>query len=189
VFNKLETQRIFEYSIVDDYLLTWIGAFLIDRKARGVSKGTLRFYQHKIKLFIDYCDSRLVENIHQITPSLIRDYLLYLEETNHNPGGRHAAYRTLRAFLYWNDDETEPEGWKNPIRKLKPPRVPQEPIESVSFEVINKLAKSSKFLSPPQADGVLRNFAPSGTDFAKTWNPRSKLRGIQFRITIYSLIG
>jgi hypothetical protein len=46
----------------------------------------------------------------------------------------------------------------------------------------NKLAKSSKFLSPPQADGVLQNFAPSGTDFAKTWNPRSKLRGIPFRI-------
>jgi len=40
------------------------------------------------------------------------------------------------------------------------------------------LAKSSKFLSPPQADGVLRNFDPSGTDFAKAWNPRSKLRGI-----------
>jgi hypothetical protein len=46
----------------------------------------------------------------------------------------------------------------------------------------NKLAKSSKFLSPPQADGVLRNFVPSGTDFAETWNPRSKLRGNPLRI-------
>jgi len=43
----------------------------------------------------------------------------------------------------------------------------------------NKGAKSLKFLSPPQADGVLRNFTPAGTDFAKAWNPRSKLRGIQ----------
>jgi hypothetical protein len=42
----------------------------------------------------------------------------------------------------------------------------------------NKFAKSSKFLSPPQADGVLRNFAPSGTDFAKAQNPRGKPRGI-----------
>jgi len=50
----------------------------------------------------------------------------------------------------------------------------------------NKLVKSSKFLSPPQADGVLRNFSPAGTDFAKTWNPRSKLRGIPFRINILS---
>jgi len=30
----------------------------------------------------------------------------------------------------------------------------------------NKFEKSSKFLSPPQADGVLRNFAPTGTDFS-----------------------
>jgi len=45
----------------------------------------------------------------------------------------------------------------------------------------SKLAKPSKFLSPPQAYGVLRNFAPSGSDFVKTWNPRSKLRGIPFR--------
>jgi len=52
----------------------------------------------------------------------------------------------------------------------------------------NKLAKSSKFLSPLQADGVLRNFAPSGTDFAKTWNPRSKLRGIPFRIKVVESI-
>jgi ribosomal-protein-alanine N-acetyltransferase len=46
------------------------------------------------------------------------------------------------------------------------------------IEPENKLAKPSKFLSPPQADGVLRNFAPSGTGFAKAWNPRSKLRSI-----------
>ena len=49
---------------------------------------------------------------------------------------------------------------------------------------MSKLTKSSKFLSPPQADGVLRNFATSGTDFAQTWYPRSKLRGIQQRISI-----
>jgi hypothetical protein len=48
VFNKLETQRIFEYSIVDDYLLTWIEAFLIDRKARWrnlVKRNRSRFKQ------------------------------------------------------------------------------------------------------------------------------------------------
>jgi integrase/recombinase XerD len=102
----------------------------------------LRFYQQKIKLFIDFCETNLVKNIHQITPSLIREFLLYLEETNHNPGGRHAVFRTLRAFLYWFEDEVEPEGWKNPIRKVKPPRVPQELIEPVSYEAIEKLLKT-----------------------------------------------
>jgi hypothetical protein len=66
-----------------------------------------------------------------------------------------------------------------------PSKIGMAPLSAVKLEGMgkfhhkaNKLAKSSKFLSPPQADGVLRNFAPSGTDFAKAWNPRSKLRGI-----------
>jgi hypothetical protein len=40
------------------------------------------------------------------------------------------------------------------------------------------MTKSSKFLSPPQTDGVLWIFAPPDTDFVKAWNPRSKLQGI-----------
>jgi hypothetical protein len=59
-------------------------------------------------------------------------------------------------------------------------RIPDpEKLHLADFAIkFNKLAKPSKFLSPPQADGVLRNFAPSGTGFAKAWNPRSKLRSI-----------
>jgi hypothetical protein len=33
------------------------------------------------------------------------------------------------------------------------------------------------FLSSPQADGVLRNTSPAGTDFIKTRSPLNKLRG------------
>ena len=39
-------------------------------------------------------------------------------------------------------------------------------IKGVASTKFNKFEKSSKFLSPPQADGVLRNFAPTGTDFS-----------------------
>jgi len=37
-----ETQGTINISVVDDYLLTWMEAFLIDRKAVGVTDGTLR---------------------------------------------------------------------------------------------------------------------------------------------------
>ena len=52
----------------------------------------------------------------------------------------------------------------------------------------NKIAKSSKFLSPPQAGGVLRNFALTGADFAKAQNPRSKPRGILQRIKLLVMV-
>jgi site-specific recombinase XerD len=116
-------------------------AFLIDRKARGLADGTLRFYHIKLKLFTDFCETQVVTQIGQISPTLLRQYLLYLGDTGHNEGGRHAAYRTIRAFLYWFEDEVEPEGWKNPIRKVKAPKVPTEPIDPVPIDVVSKMVK------------------------------------------------
>ena len=103
-------ERTLQVSSVDDYLLNWLEAFLVDRKAGGVAEGTLRFYRQKIKLFADYCEGQSVKKISQITPSFLRQFLLYLEESSHNPGGRHAAFRTLRAFFLWYEDEVEPQG-------------------------------------------------------------------------------
>ena len=87
----------------DDYFLFWLEASIMDRRARGMSKGTIKFYTTKLKLFADYCEGQELRQITQITPFFIREYLLHLERT-HNPGGVHACYCALRAFLYWWED-------------------------------------------------------------------------------------
>jgi integrase/recombinase XerD len=139
---KIETQRTLQVSSVDDHLLNWLEAFLIDRKAAGIADGTLRFYRQKIKLFWDYCDAQAVKQIGQINPSFLRQFLLYLEESGHNAGGRHAAFRMIRAFFLWYEDEVEPQGWSNPIRKVKAPKVPVEPLEPVSFDTVTQMVKT-----------------------------------------------
>jgi site-specific recombinase XerD len=136
-----ETQLTLNTYVVDDSLLRWMEAFLNSRKAEGLSNGTLRFYKQKLKLFLDYCQAHAIERIGQITTTFIRQYLLYLEESKHNPGGRHAAFRSLHAFLNWYENEAEPEGWGNPIRKVKAPKVPIEPLEPVSHETIVSMVK------------------------------------------------
>ncbi len=141
MFLKPEAQRTLSDSPVNEDILTWIEAFLIDRKARGCAKGTLVFYQQKMKSFADYCESQVVSEVSQITPTMVRQYLLYLEDTGHNPGGRHAAYRSLRAFLFWFEDEVEPENWSNPVHKVKAPKVPIEPLEPVEFETVSQMIK------------------------------------------------
>ena len=138
----VDTQRTLQVSTVDDFLLNWLEAFLIDRKAAGVADGTLDFYRQKIKLFADYCDAFTVKQIGQITPSFLRQYLLYLEESGHNAGGRHASFRMIRAFFFWYEDEVEPQGWSNPIQKVKAPKVPIEPLEPVSFEIVARMVKA-----------------------------------------------
>jgi len=138
---KTNTQETLHSLNVDDYLPNWLEAFLMDRKASGLAAGSIRFYKLKLKGFSEFCESQAVKEIGQITPALLRQYLLYLEETGHKPGGRHAAFRCIRAFLRWFENEVEPEGWSNPIRKVKAPRVPIEPIEPVSIEDVRKLVR------------------------------------------------
>jgi site-specific recombinase XerD len=78
----------------DTHLLTWIEAFLVDRKAQGLSEGTITFYFKKFELFIEYCEGQLITQVTELDPNQIRWYRLYLEEKGHNPGGVHAAYRS-----------------------------------------------------------------------------------------------
>lgn len=125
--------------VQDSYLDTWIDAFMLDRKAQNMAKGTLYFYKKKLEFFSKYCESQAVKNITQIDPPFIRQYLFYIESLGHNAGGIHAFYRTLKTFLRWWENEVEPEGWKNPINKVKAPRVPVEPLDPVNIEDVKAM--------------------------------------------------
>lgn len=129
-------------SNVDDYIETWMEAFLVDRKANGVAKGTLMFYSQKLQGFAIICEAQELKQISQITPNFLRQYFLHLVETNHNPGGMHAFYRVIRAFLLWCENEVEPDNWTNPIRRVKAPKVPIEPIEPVSLNTVIQMSKT-----------------------------------------------
>ena len=135
-------QTIIKEYALDTYLLTWIEAFLFDRKAQNLAKGTIDFYRSHLNLFIKFCDSQVITQIDQLDPNLIRQYMIWLEEKGHNPGGVSAAYRSLRAFLYWWEEELEPEGWKNPIRKVKAPKVGIEPLEPVALDTVKALCEA-----------------------------------------------
>ena len=117
----------------------WVGEFIIDRLARGLSQGTLKFYRIKLRLFLAYCDLKFVNRIDQITTGFLRDFLLHLEEQGYTSGGRHACYRTLKAFLRWWENEAEPENWRNPILKVQPPKQRTKPIKPVEIETVKQM--------------------------------------------------
>ena len=82
-------------------LKTWIEAFLRDCRVRELSPFTIEFYRSQLAAFERFARAHAVTQVTQITPDLIRAYLLQLAATGHNPGGRHAKYRAVRAFLNW----------------------------------------------------------------------------------------
>jgi len=119
------------------------------KKAEGLSPNTITFYVQQLKHFLKYCDLQSIKVIGEITSSLLRSYLLWHKETGHAPGGLHAAYRTVKTFLRWYELEAEPDNWKNPIRKVKAPRIPNELLEPAKIDDISKMVKvcnSSNFL-------------------------------------------
>lgn len=125
-----------------EYLPILIESFLIDRKSQGLSPETIDFYTKKLKYFQKYCEGLALTQVSQLTPDIIRRYILDVSET-HNPGGVHACFRPLRTLLYWiEEEEIMPAGWKNPIRKVKAPKLPTEPIEPIQLEDIHLLLKS-----------------------------------------------
>jgi site-specific recombinase XerD len=121
------------------HLESWLDAFLLDRKAQNMTNGTLFFYKNKLDMFIQFCDTQEVKYITQITPDLIRMYIFYLDSKGHNAGGIHAYYRTLKTFLRWWENEVEPEGWKNPIKKVKAPKNPIEPLDPVNIDDVKAM--------------------------------------------------
>lgn len=114
-------------------------SFILDRKAQNLSDGTIRFYHTKMKLLSGFLKECEISRIKEITPQIIRDYLIYLEDRGHNPGGIHAAYRALKAFLNWWEDEFEPPNWRNPIKKVRSPKVPVEILEPIKSDEAIKL--------------------------------------------------
>jgi site-specific recombinase XerD len=124
---------------LDDLLLEWLDFFLIDRKAQNMAIGTIYFYQKKLELFAQYCGGQAIDQIRQITPNILREYLFWLERNGHNPGGVHACYRAVKTFLRWWENETEPANWTNPIKKVKQPRTSIEPLEPVTLETVKAM--------------------------------------------------
>jgi len=101
-----------------------------------LSRGTLRFYKQKLRVFLDYCQKQGLICITDITPNVIREYLYYISDT-HNPGGCHALYRTLKAFLRWYRNEQDLPA--SPIDRIRSPKIPNNILDPVSIESVRLL--------------------------------------------------
>jgi site-specific recombinase XerD len=142
--NQPLTQQIINNSSSQDsHLATLAAGFLMERKTRNVTDGTIEYYRDNLKPFLAWADAQAITDINQLTPAVIREYIFFLEEAGHNPGGIHAFYRTLRAFLRWYADEFDRLDF-NPLRKVKAPKVPQEPLIPVSLENVRELLQACK---------------------------------------------
>jgi len=125
-------------------LRRWVDGFFVSKRAQGVAASTSELYRKHLTRFVDYCESRGVVVLEGIDATLIREYLIGLGEAGHNPGGVHMTYRAIKSFLRWYEVEAEPEGWRNPIKKVKAPKVPEEILSPVLIPDVMRMVDACK---------------------------------------------
>jgi site-specific recombinase XerD len=143
--TEIHAQRIFLKGFSGD-IDSYEENFLKDRQVSGCRPRTLVYYQEKLQKFIEFCKSREIKNIEQITPNELREFIRLLQE-NHNPGGVAAHYRAVRSFLHWVELEAEVITWQNPCRRVRMPRVDMQPLEPVEISAIRRLLETTRIRS------------------------------------------
>jgi site-specific recombinase XerD len=120
-----------------------ITAFIVDRQSQNLAKSTIIFYREKLKYFTDFCKAHSIKTVSQITANDLRLFFVSLQD-NHSPGGLLNIYASVRSFLRWVEaEEIMSEGWKNPVNKTRPPRVPLLQLEPAKLSDIEKLIEVS----------------------------------------------
>jgi len=76
--TTVQTQQTHWISAVEDDLSHQVEAFLLDRRVRGLTRGTIRFYRQKLTPFQTYSMGQDVGMVSNLTPTLLRQYLLRL---------------------------------------------------------------------------------------------------------------
>jgi site-specific recombinase XerD len=104
----------------------------------------VEFYKKKLGKYTHYLESRSITDLERLTPDHIRQFVLWLAEQGHKPAGVHCFYRAVKTFLRWYEQEAEPQGWRNPINKVKAPTVPLEPLDPVSLDTVKALVEASQ---------------------------------------------
>lgn len=111
--------------------------FLVDAELRRLSQNTLKSYRNEIDAFISWLGAKSKAGMEGLTADVIRKYLLSLSDRR-NPGGQFAGYRVLRTLTFWWERETDGV-YISPIRKVKPPKVSNQPLPGISRDVFNCL--------------------------------------------------
>jgi len=139
-------------------LSEWVRAFLRSCRAKGLAVSTVeRAYAPVLATFVAHCGRSGVAAIEAIDPDLVREYLLSIA-AGHAPSTVHRHFRVVRTLLLWYEAEDAPDGWRNPIRRVKAPRVPDAVLDPAPLATLSAYIDRA----PPRDRAVLLTLLDTG---------------------------
>lgn len=158
--NKVVDQTFLVEFSTSLNLTNLLDAFITDRRSRQFSPNTIHYYKVELGLFARYLEQVKILSIEEITPTILRNYLLELGNKR-NPGGLLVSFRAIHTFLNWTWDELELE-MRNPISKLQAPKVSAEPQPGIALENIQKMVEACTGTQPQRDRALLLALLDSG---------------------------
>ena len=137
-------------------------SFRYHLKASNLSPATLVVYTRAVADFDAFvAEHDLPQEVGAIERQHIESFLASVLE-DHAPATAATKHRGLRAFFRWAEDEGELTS--NPMLRVKPPRVPEQPVPIVSEDELRRLLATCA--GPSFADrrdmAILRLFIDTG---------------------------
>ena len=140
-----------------------LDSFELSLRAKDRSPRTIESY----RLAVDQLDSYLVENgmpteVNEIRKPHIESYIASVLETRASATARQ-RYASLKQFFGWLADESEID--ENPMIRIGPPKVVEQPVAVLTIEEIQALLKACKNGEPFEAardEAIIRLFLDSG---------------------------
>ena len=118
-------------------MLDHLTAFVLECKGKNLRPKTVTFYTWELGKFLAWLQGQGIERIEDVQKIHIQKYLVYQQERGLKDRSVHASFRSIRAFFNF----LEADEWieRNPVRKLKAPRVDQVPVKGYDEDEIRQL--------------------------------------------------
>ncbi|MGH2736658.1 MAG: tyrosine-type recombinase/integrase [Actinomycetota bacterium] len=115
-------------------------SFVRALEAENKAPNTIRLYSGQIERFAEFLEDRgMPTDVTRITREHIESHIVTMLETR-APNTAAGAYRALRRYFGWLTDEGEIE--RNPMGRMKPPRVPEAPVPVLTEAQLKALLKA-----------------------------------------------
>lgn len=128
-----------------------VSEFLVSKKAMNCTKKTIQSYKDTLKPFTDFCSSQNVILLESVDNFFLDSYFSFLTDNGHSDGGKHAYYRSLRAFMRWSWDVYK-FGSECPTDHSKVKAPPNKPIPGIPEDVVRLILEEAKRTEYPQRD-------------------------------------
>jgi len=152
-----------------DKLRLEIDEFLVDREARNLTPKTIAWYEAGATALHRYMAGEGVTETAQITPALLRRFILHLRE-HHNPGGVFGIFGAVKVFLRWYASEYGAPGWENPLDRVESPKretPPQRSLPTADFDALVKACGRGATMMEARDRAVLLTLLDTGLRHAE----------------------